>query len=100
MELLQTQDFQRWLAGLRDLRARSRVLARIERLRSGNPGDIKPVRGGLSELRIPYGPGYRVYLIRQGETLIVLLAGGDKSSQTRDIERAIALAQGLELAEN
>lgn len=100
MELLQTQNFQRWLAGLRDLRARSRVLARIERLRSGNPGDIKPVRGGLSELRIPYGPGYRVYLIRQGETLIVLLAGGDKSSQTRDIERAIALAQGLELTEN
>ena len=100
MELLQTQNFQRWLAGLRDLGARSRVLARIERLRSGNPGDIKPVRGGLSELRIPYGPGYRVYLIRQGETLIVLLAGGDKSSQTRDIERAIALAQGLELTEN
>jgi len=100
MELLQTQNFQRWLAGLRDLRARSRVLARIERLRSGNPGDIKPVRGGLSELRIPYGPGYRVYLIRQGETLIVLLAGGDKSSQTMDIERAIALAQGLELTEN
>jgi len=100
MELLQTQNFQRWLAGLRDLRARSRVLARIERLRSGNPGDIKPVRGGLSELRIPYGPGYRVYLIRQGETLIVLLAGGDKSSQTRDIGRAIALAQGLELTEN
>lgn len=100
MEPLQTQNFQRWLAGLRDLRARSRVLARIERLRSGNPGDIKPVRGGLSELRIPYGPGYRVYLIRQGETLIVLLAGGDKSSQTRDIERAIALAQGLEPTEN
>ena len=100
MELLQTQNFQRWLAGLRDLRARSRVLARIERLRSGNPGHIKPVRGGLSELRIPYGPGYRVYMKRRGQTLVILLAGGDKSSQTRDIERAIALAQGLELTEN
>ena len=100
MELLQTQDFQRWLAGLRDLKARSRVLARIERLRSGNPGDIRPVRGSLSELRIPYGPGYRVYLKRRGQTLVILPVGGDKSSQTRDIERAIALAQGLELTEN
>ena len=100
MELLQTKDFQRWLAGLRDLRARSRVLARIERLRVGNPCDIKPVRGGLSELRVPYGPGYRVYLKRRGQTLIVLLAGGDKSSQARDIERAIALAKGLKPTEN
>ena len=100
MELLQSHDFQRSLAGLRDLRARSRVLARIERLRGGNPGDIKPVRGGLGELRIPYGPGYRVYLKRRGQILVILLAGGDKSSQTRDIERAIALAQGLEPTEN
>ena len=100
MELLQTQDFQRWLAGLRDLKARSRVLARIERLRSGNPGNIKPIRGRLSELRIPYGPGYRVYLKRRGQTLVILLAGGDKSSQSRGIERAIALAHGLELTEN
>ena len=76
------------------------MLARIERLRVGNPGDIRPVRGGLSELRIPYGPGYRVYLTRRGQTLVILLAGGDKSSQARDIERAIALAQGLELTEN
>ena len=100
MELLQTQDFQRWLTGLRDFRARSRVLARIERLRSGNPGDIQPVRGGLSELRIPYGPGYRVYLKRRGQTLVILLAGGDKSSQSRDIERAIALTHGLEPTKN
>ena len=76
------------------------MLARIERLRVGNPGDIRPVRGGLSELRIPYGPGYRVYLKRRGQSLVILLAGGDKSSQSRDIERAIALAQGLELTEN
>ena len=66
----------------------------------GNPGDINPVRGGLSELRIPYGPGYRVYLTRRGQTLVILLARGDKSSQASDIERAIALAQGLELTEN
>ena len=98
--MLQTQDFQRWLAGLRDLKARSRVLARIERLRSDNPGDIKPVRGGLSELRIPYGPGYRVYLKRRGQTLVILLAGDEKSSQSRDIERAIALAQGLKPTKN
>ena len=76
------------------------MLARFERLRGGNPGDIKAVRGGLSELRIPYGPGYRVYLTRRGQTLVILLAGGDKNSQTRDIEKAIALAQGLELTEN
>ena len=76
------------------------MLARIERLRSGNPGDIKPVRGGLSELRIPYGPGYRGYLKRRGQTLVILLAGGVKSSQSRDIERAIALAQGLEPTTN
>ena len=76
------------------------MLARIERLRSGNPGDIKPIRGGLSELLIPYGPGYRVYLTRRGQTLVIVLAGGDKSSQTRDIERAIALAQGLEPTTN
>ena len=100
MELLQTQDFQRWLTGLSDLRARSRVLARIERLRGGNPGDIKPVRGGLSELRIPYGPGYRVYLKRRGQSLVILLAGGDKSSQSRDIERAVALTHGLEPTKN
>lgn len=95
MDVLQTHQFARWLDGLRDLRARARVQARIERLISGNPGDIKPIRGGISELRIPYGPGYRVYLLQRGATLVILLAGGDKSSQTTDIETAIALSKGL-----
>ena len=95
MDVVQTYQFVRWLDGLRDLRARARVQARIERLISGNPGDIKPIRGGISELRIPYGPGYRVYLLQQGSTMVILLAGGDKSSQTTDIETAIALAKGL-----
>ena len=95
MDVVQTHQFVRWLDGLRDLRARARVQARIERLISGNPGDIKPIRGGISELRIPYGPGYRVYLLQQGSTLVILLAGGDKSSQTTDIETAIPLAKGL-----
>ena len=95
MDVLQTHQFVRWLDGLRDLRARARVQARIERLISGNPGDIKPIRGGISELRIPYGPGYRVYLLQRGATLVILLAGGNKSSQSTDIETAIALSKGL-----
>ena len=95
MDVVQTHQFVRWLNGLHDLRARARVQARIERLISGNPGDIKPIRGGISELRIPYGPGYRVDLLQRGSTLVILLAGGDKSSQTTDIETAIALAKGL-----
>ena len=95
MNVLQTHQFVRWLDGLRDLRARASVQARIEHLIGGNPGDIKPIRGGISELRIPYGPGYRVYLLQRGSTLVILLAGGDKSSQTTDIETAIALSKGL-----
>jgi len=72
------------------------VQARIERLISGNPGDVQPVGGGISELRIPYGPGYRVYVLKRGQTLIILLAGGDKITQTADIPKAIALAKTLE----
>jgi len=95
VEVRQTELFVQWLAGLRDLRARAKVLARIERLISGNPGDVKPVRAGVSELRINYGPGYRVYYLQRGTALIILLAGGDKSSQAKDIDEALLLAANL-----
>jgi putative addiction module killer protein len=80
---------------LKDLRARARVLARIERLAGGNPGDVAPVGEGVSELRIDYGPGYRVYFKQTGRELIVLLAGGDKNSQAKDIKTALRLARNL-----
>lgn len=94
-EIRKTEAFVKWLDGLRDIKARSRVLARIERLVAGNPGDVKPVGEGVSELRIDYGPGYRVYFVRQGQAVIILLAGGDKSTQARDITTAIRLARNL-----
>lgn len=94
-EIRKTETFVNWLDGLRDIKARSRVLVRIERLAAGNPGDVKPVGEGVSELRIDYGPGYRVYFVRRGEAVIVLLAGGDKRSQAKDIKTAIRLAQNL-----
>lgn len=89
------QKYESWFEKLRDREARFRILARIRRLSLGNLGDIKSIGEGVSELRIPYGPGYRVYVKQQGDTLIVLLAGGDKSSQKRDIERAMELARSL-----
>lgn len=92
VQVRQTEWFVRWLEDLRDLRGRAKVLARIERLISGNPGDAKPVGAGVSELRINYGPGYRVYYLQKGTTLIILLAGGDKSSQAKDIQVALQLA--------
>lgn len=95
VEVRQTERFARWLEDLRDLRARARVQARIERLIGGNPGDIKPVGSGVSELRINYGPGYRVYFKQKGSTLIILLAGGDKASQPRDIDEALSLARQI-----
>jgi putative addiction module killer protein len=95
MEVRKTEVFATWLDGLRDLRARARVQVRIERLAAGNPGDVKPVGEGVSELRIDYGPGYRVYYKQEGWELVILLAGGDKRSQTRDIERALRLARNL-----
>ena len=94
-EVRQTERFAHWLEDLRDLRARARVQARIERLIGGNPGDAKPVGSGVSELRINYGPGYRVYFQQRGSTLIILLAGGDKSTQARDIEEALLLARQI-----
>ena len=80
---------------MRDVRARARVLVRVERLVAGNPGDARPVGEGVSELRIDYGPGYRVYFKKRGRTIVVLLAGGDKRTQSRDIETALRLARNL-----
>jgi putative addiction module killer protein len=79
--------------GLRDREARARITVRIRRLSLGNPGDVKPVGSGVSEMRIDYGPGYRVYFIRRGDTVVVLLCGGDKRTQDRDIARALELAR-------
>jgi putative addiction module killer protein len=95
VEVRQTARFAHWLEDLRDLKARARVQARIERLIGGNPGDAKPVGSGVSELRINYGPGYRVYFQQKGSTLIILLAGGDKSTQARDIDEALMLARQI-----
>ncbi len=95
MEVRKTKGFATWLDGLRDLRARARVLVRIERLAAGNPGDVRPVGEGVLELRINHGPGYRVYYVQRGQELVILLAGGDKSSQKRDIGRALRMARNL-----
>jgi putative addiction module killer protein len=92
----QTRVFADWLAGLRDREARARIAARIERIGFGLLGDVKPVGAGVSEARIPHGPGYRIYFVQRGSVLIVLLCGGDKASQRRDIARAHALAAELE----
>ncbi len=95
IEIRKTEIFVKGLDGLNDERARARVLARIERLVSGNPGDVAPVGQGVSELRIDYGSGYRVYYKQFGEFLVILLAGGDKQTQTRDIKTALRLARNL-----
>ncbi len=95
MEIRQTDLFASWLGRLRDREARQRIGRQIRRLSLGNPGDVRPVGGGVSEIRINYGPGYRVYFVQRGEAVIILLAGGDKNSQNRDIPRAIALAMNL-----
>jgi putative addiction module killer protein len=95
IEIRQTEIFARWLANMRDGRARARINARIRRLSLGNPGDTKSVGDGVSEMRIDYGPGYRVYFVRRGEALAILLAGGDKRTQNQDIAMAIKLARDL-----
>lgn len=96
MEIRQTEGFAKWLRQLADHIARARIAARLQRLAIGNLGDVKPVGQGVSELRIDHGPGYRVYFIQRGQTLIILLCGGDKRTQLRDIERAKTLATDLE----
>jgi len=96
MEIRKTDLFVQWLDDLRDIQGRARVQARIERLAAGNPGDVEPVGEGVSELRINYGPGYRVYLKKRGRELIILLAGGDKSTQVKDIKAALRLARNLQ----
>lgn len=95
IEIRKTDVFAKWLDGLDDIRARARVLVRIERLAAGNPGDVAAVGEGVSELRIDYGPGYRVYYKQFGKSLVILLAGGDKHTQTKDIKTALRLARNL-----
>ena len=94
-QVRKTETFVRWLDGLRDIRARARVQVRIERLAEGNAGDVEPVGEGVSELRIDYGPGYRVYFKRLGREVVILLAGGDKRTQSADIKTALRLARNL-----
>ena len=95
IEIRQTDAYARWFDGLRDPRARARTDVRIRRLSLGNPGDVRPVGEGVSELRIDYGPGYRVYFVHRGVELIILLAGGDKRTQERDIQKAMKMAREL-----
>jgi len=95
MEIRETEVFAHWFEALRDKMARVRIQARLFRARDGNLGDVKSVGDGVSEFRIDYGPGYRVYFVRRGRELIILLAGGDKSTQSRDIRTAIKLAKAL-----
>jgi putative addiction module killer protein len=95
VEVRKTKVFADWLDGLRDTRAKARILIRIRRLAEGNFGDWKSVGRGVSELRVDYGPGYRLYLTRSGKSVVILLAAGTKKSQSRDIKRAISLAQEL-----
>jgi putative addiction module killer protein len=95
IEIRKTEAFAKWLDGLHDIRARARILARVERLALGNPGDVKSVGEGVSELRIDCDPGYRVYYKKQGQKVVILLAGGDKSTQAKDIKTALRLSQNL-----
>jgi len=96
-EIRKTESFAIWLDGLRDINARARIQARLDRLAEGNHGDTKPIGAGVSELRINYGPGYRVYYLKHGRTVMILLAGGDKASQSRDIKSALRMARTLRL---
>lgn len=96
IEVRQTLVFSKWFAALRDATAKARIAVRIRRLSLGNPGDVRPVGEGLSELRIDHGPGYRVCFVRRGDVVVVLLCGGDKRTQERDIAEAKAMARDLE----
>lgn len=96
IEVRQTKTFENWFKRLRDRKAKARVQARIDRMAIGNFGDVAPVGEGVSELRIHYGPGYRVYFVQCGQVVVILLSGGDKSSQDSDIRKAKELAKQLE----
>jgi putative addiction module killer protein len=93
IELIRSATFDSWLSSLRDRRAVTRIAARLDRLAAGNPGDAEPIGEGVSELRISYGPGYRVYFLQRGPVLVILLCGGDKSTQSKDIRQAKVLAE-------
>ena len=92
MIIKETPAFTKWLGALGDTNAYARIVRRVERLQQGNPGQVNDVGRGISEMKIDYGPGYRVYFVRRGPVLILLLCGGDKSTQRRDIKRAIEIA--------
>ena len=92
-EILKSATFDVWVSNLKDRKAKARIAARIDRLSLGNPGDVKPVGSGVSEMRIDYGPGYRVYYVQRGPIIIVVLCGGDKRTQVADIKRAIDIAE-------
>jgi putative addiction module killer protein len=96
LDIRETDEFSEWLGALRDKRARAIVLIRIARLANGNPGDVAPLGDGVSELRIDFGPGYRVYYVQRGMKYVLLLVGGDKSSQAKDIARAKRLLEEYE----
>lgn len=95
IEIRQTEEYSQWFNDVCDRQARARINVRIRRLSLGNPGDVKPVGGGVSEMRIDYGPGYRVYFVKRGPSLVILLAGGDKHTQDKDIKLAVDLAREL-----
>ena len=92
VELIKSSTFDRWMNSLRDVRAAARIQLRLDRLALGNPGDVKTVGDGVSEMRIDYGPGYRVYFMQRGRLVVILLCGGDKSTQNKDILRSKAIA--------
>ena len=94
-QMRKTDEYVEWIDSLSDVMGRARILVRVERLAAGNPGDVRPVGEGVSELRMDFGPGYRVYFTQRGRELVILLAGGDKSSQSKDIDTALRLARNL-----
>jgi putative addiction module killer protein len=95
LQVQKTEEFDEWLSSLADQKAQAKIASRIERLGLGNPGDVKPVGAGISEMRVPHGPGYRVYFKQTGKTVVVLLCAGDKSTQEKDIRRAKEIAAEL-----
>lgn len=95
-DVAMTDEFRRWLSRLKDVRGKAIIAVRIDRLAHGYKGDVRPVGNGISEIRIDHGPGYRIYFVRRGKLLIVLLCAGDKSSQAKDIRRARRIAMNVE----